>query len=67
MNVYDSERMGDALSRDGYQPDDSTSRPRIWFMINTCHIREKAAEKVYSQLGRLAQLKKSAQFGKAAT
>jgi tRNA-2-methylthio-N6-dimethylallyladenosine synthase len=36
------------------------SRPLIWCLINTCHIREKAAEKVYSQLGRLAQLKKSA-------
>jgi tRNA-2-methylthio-N6-dimethylallyladenosine synthase len=57
MNVYDSERMGDALSRDGYQPVDSVEAADL-VLINTCHIREKAAEKVYSQLGRLAQLKK---------
>ncbi|WP_420406634.1 tRNA (N6-isopentenyl adenosine(37)-C2)-methylthiotransferase MiaB [Hoeflea sp.] len=57
MNVYDSERMGDALSSDGYQAVDSVEAADL-VLINTCHIREKAAEKVYSQLGRLAQLKK---------
>jgi tRNA-2-methylthio-N6-dimethylallyladenosine synthase len=57
MNVYDSERMGDALSNDGYQAVDSVEAADL-VLINTCHIREKAAEKVYSQLGRLAQLKK---------
>ena len=57
MNVYDSERMGDALARDGYQSVDSVEAADL-VLINTCHIREKAAEKVYSQLGRLAQLKK---------
>lgn len=56
MNVYDSERMGDALTRDGYQPVDSVEAADL-VLINTCHIREKAAEKVYSQLGRLAKLK----------
>ncbi len=57
MNVYDSERMGDALSRDGYQTVDTVEAADL-ILINTCHIREKAAEKVYSQLGRLAKLKK---------
>src|SRR5690606_21731566 len=57
MNVYDSERMGDALARDGYQPVDSVEAADL-VLINTCHIREKAAEKVYSQLGRLAKLKR---------
>jgi len=57
MNVYDSERMGDALSRDGYEAVDTVEAADL-ILINTCHIREKAAEKVYSQLGRLAKLKK---------
>lgn len=57
MNVYDSERMGDALTRDGYQTVDSVEAADL-ILINTCHIREKAAEKVYSQLGRLAKIKK---------
>jgi tRNA-2-methylthio-N6-dimethylallyladenosine synthase len=57
MNVYDSERMSDALSRDGYTATDSPEDADL-VLINTCHIREKAAEKVYSQLGRLNKLKK---------
>lgn len=57
MNVYDSERMGDALTRDGYETVDSVEAADL-VLINTCHIREKAAEKVYSQLGRLAKLKR---------
>jgi len=60
MNVYDSERMSDALSRDGYQSTDTVEDADL-VLINTCHIREKAAEKVYSQLGRLARLKKHKQ------
>ncbi|MBW3097655.1 tRNA (N6-isopentenyl adenosine(37)-C2)-methylthiotransferase MiaB [Pseudohoeflea coraliihabitans] len=56
MNVYDSERMSDALTRDGYQPAMSAEEADL-VLINTCHIREKAAEKVYSQLGRLDRLK----------
>ncbi|PIE09718.1 MAG: tRNA (N6-isopentenyl adenosine(37)-C2)-methylthiotransferase MiaB [Rhodobacterales bacterium] len=52
MNVYDSERMAEALGDEGYT---LTDRPEEADMIllNTCHIREKAAEKVYSELGRL--------------
>ncbi|MEO0399021.1 MAG: tRNA (N6-isopentenyl adenosine(37)-C2)-methylthiotransferase MiaB [Pseudomonadota bacterium] len=56
MNVYDSERMADLLAPLGYgrteTPDDADL-----VILNTCHIREKAAEKVYSELGRLRRLK----------
>ena len=56
MNVYDSERMSEALGEDGYE---ETLNPNEADMIllNTCHIREKAAEKVYSELGRFKELK----------
>ena len=57
MNVYDSDRMTDALARDGYVPTD-TAEDADLVLLNTCHIREKAAEKVYSALGRLRELKK---------
>lgn len=56
MNVYDSERMAEALGGKGYvetqSPDDADM-----ILLNTCHIREKAAEKVYSELGRFKGLK----------
>ncbi len=56
MNVYDSERMAEALGGQGYvetqTPDDADM-----ILLNTCHIREKAAEKVYSELGRYKGLK----------
>ena len=59
MNVYDSNRMADLLAPEGYvetaAPDDADL-----IILNTCHIREKAAEKVYSELGRIRQLKESA-------
>ena len=56
MNVYDSERMAEAMGGAGYvtteTPDDADM-----ILLNTCHIREKAAEKVYSELGRFKGLK----------
>lgn len=56
MNVYDSERMAETLGGKGYvetqSPDDADM-----ILLNTCHIREKAAEKVYSELGRYKTLK----------
>jgi tRNA-2-methylthio-N6-dimethylallyladenosine synthase len=58
MNVYDSERMTDALSKDGYQATDVLEDADL-VLLNTCHIREKAAEKVYSELGRLRDMKKA--------
>ncbi len=56
MNVYDSERMMEALAKDGYAPADAPDDADL-VILNTCHIREKAAEKVYSDLGRLRQMK----------
>ena len=56
MNVYDSERMGDALGVSGYEQVDSPEGADM-ILLNTCHIREKAAEKVYSELGRYKGLK----------
>jgi tRNA-2-methylthio-N6-dimethylallyladenosine synthase len=52
MNVYDSERMADTLAAAGYSETDSAEAADL-VILNTCHIREKAAEKVYSELGRL--------------
>ena len=57
MNVYDSERMGDVLAKAGYAPVDAPEAADL-VVLNTCHIREKAAEKVYSELGRLRRLKR---------
>jgi tRNA-2-methylthio-N6-dimethylallyladenosine synthase len=56
MNVYDSQRMGDALAADGYVATESAADADL-ILLNTCHIREKAAEKVYSELGRLRKIK----------
>ena len=56
MNVYDSQRMADALAADGYRPTGAIEDADL-VLLNTCHIREKAAEKVYSELGRLRKLK----------
>ncbi len=59
MNVYDSERMTDALESSGYAPVDTPEAADL-ILLNTCHIREKAAEKVYSEIGRLRRLKAEA-------
>ncbi|KGM50267.1 tRNA (N6-isopentenyl adenosine(37)-C2)-methylthiotransferase MiaB [Pseudooceanicola atlanticus] len=56
MNVYDSERMSEALGPNGYVTVDSPDEADM-ILLNTCHIREKAAEKVYSELGRFKGLK----------
>ena len=58
MNVYDSERMADVLAPIGYAPTDSADTADL-VVLNTCHIREKAAEKVYSELGRIRKMKES--------
>src|SRR5581483_9516646 len=58
MNVYDSERIVDALASAGYAPIDQPEGADL-VLLNTCHIREKAAEKVYSELGRLRRLKEA--------
>ncbi|CAA7621360.1 isopentenyl-adenosine A37 tRNA methylthiolase [Magnetospirillum sp. SS-4] len=55
MNVYDSARMADVLAPLGYTSADGAEDADM-VILNTCHIREKAAEKVFSELGRLRKL-----------
>ncbi len=56
MNVYDSERMTESLISKGYRVTNTAESADV-ILLNTCHIREKAAEKVYSELGRYKILK----------
>jgi tRNA-2-methylthio-N6-dimethylallyladenosine synthase len=56
MNVYDSDRMADALAPHGYRPVFDMADADL-VVLNTCHIREKASEKVFSELGRLKLLR----------
>ncbi|RWR35223.1 tRNA (N6-isopentenyl adenosine(37)-C2)-methylthiotransferase MiaB [Sinirhodobacter populi] len=58
MNVYDSERMAEAMGAQGYVLTDDPAQADM-VLLNTCHIREKAAEKVYSDLGRLRPFKEA--------
>ncbi|TCK30032.1 tRNA-i(6)A37 thiotransferase enzyme MiaB [Ancylobacter aquaticus] len=59
MNVYDAQRMTDTLAKEGYVETDSADDADL-VILNTCHIREKAAEKVYSELGRLKKAQEEA-------
>ena len=56
MNVYDSERMAEALIPMGYKTTDQEGDADL-IILNTCHIREKATEKIYSEIGRLKPIK----------
>lgn len=56
MNVYDSERMAESLIPYGFSETDRPEEAEV-IILNTCHIREKAVEKVYSDLGRLREIK----------
>jgi tRNA-2-methylthio-N6-dimethylallyladenosine synthase len=56
MNVYDSDRMADTLAPHGYTPVHDMDQADL-IVLNTCHIREKASEKVFSELGRLRLLR----------
>jgi tRNA-2-methylthio-N6-dimethylallyladenosine synthase len=58
MNVYDSQRMADTLAAEGYAETGAAEDADL-IILNTCHIREKAAEKVYSELGRMRVLKEA--------
>ena len=58
MNVYDSNRMKDLFLSKGYQVTDDVSKADLT-ILNTCHIREKAVEKVYSDIGRINKIKKN--------
>jgi tRNA-2-methylthio-N6-dimethylallyladenosine synthase len=59
MNVYDSQRMADTLAPQGYVETASLDDADL-VILNTCNIREKAAEKVYSELGRVRVMKDGA-------
>ena len=59
MNVYDSHRMADTLAPDGYNETASPENADL-VILNTCHIREKAAEKVHSEIGRIREIKEAA-------
>src|SRR5579862_8699608 len=59
MNVYDSQRMADTLAAEGYA-ETARAEEADLVILNTCHIREKAAEKVYSELGRVRRMKEAA-------
>ena len=66
MNVYDSERMADVLRPLGYVATD-TAEDADFVILNTCHIRERAVEKVFSELGKMRELKEArVAAGKAA-
>ena len=58
MNVYDSLRMADVLAPLGYAPTDTVADADM-VILNTCHIRERAADKVFSELGRLREVKEA--------
>jgi tRNA-2-methylthio-N6-dimethylallyladenosine synthase len=62
MNVYDAVRMTDLLAKQGYA-ETSHEEEADLVILNTCHIREKAAEKIYSELGKLALLKRERGLG----
>jgi len=59
MNVYDSNRMADTLAPEGYA-ETATPEDADLIILNTCHIREKAVDKVYSELGRMRLIKQAA-------
>jgi tRNA-2-methylthio-N6-dimethylallyladenosine synthase len=63
MNVYDSGRMSDVLAPLGYTPSDTPDGADM-VILNTCHIRDKAAEKVFSELGRLRRMKEATGDGR---
>ena len=62
MNVYDSARMADVLAPLGYAPAESAEGADM-VILNTCHIREKASEKLFSELGRLREAKRAKEAG----
>jgi len=58
MNVYDAQRMVDTLARENFVETDRAEDADL-VILNTCHIREKASEKVYSELGRMRLAKQA--------
>lgn len=58
MNVYDGQRMADILSHQGYE-ETATPEGADLILLNTCHIRDRAVQKVYTELGKLRDIKKA--------
>ena len=58
MNVYDSEKINDLLLLNGFKKTENIEKTDV-AILNTCHIRERASEKLYSDLGRLSIFKKN--------
>ena len=58
MNTYDSEKINDLLLHNGFEKAENLEKTDV-AILNTCHIREKASEKLYSDLGRLSIFKKN--------
>src|SRR5579871_3216836 len=58
MNVYDAERMADIAAEEGFREARAVEDADL-IVLNTCHIREKASEKIYSELGKLRELKQA--------
>ena len=58
MNVYDGQRMADILSQQGYE-ETATPEGADLILLNTCHIRDRAVQKVYTELGKLRDIKKA--------
>jgi tRNA-2-methylthio-N6-dimethylallyladenosine synthase len=67
MNVYDSQRMADVAGQEGYWETGEIAEADL-VILNTCHIRERASEKIYSELGKIRELKDArAAAGRATT
>jgi tRNA-2-methylthio-N6-dimethylallyladenosine synthase len=58
MNVYDSQRMADVAGAEGYRETADIAEADL-VVLNTCHIRERASEKIYSELGKIRELKEA--------
>ena len=58
MNVYDSQRMADVAGREGYGETERVEDADL-VILNTCHIRERASEKIYSELGKIREIKEA--------
>jgi len=56
MNVYDSQRMADVAGKEGFSETERIEEADL-VVLNTCHIRERASEKIYSELGKIRELK----------
>ena len=64
MNVYDGQRMADILSHQGYE-ETATPEGADLILLNTCHIRDRAVQKVYTELGKMRDIKRAQALARA--